>query len=53
MLSKKSFLVIGGGGLLGSHLTASMLDQGARIIAIDIDIDQMKQKLFKTNSFNF
>jgi NAD(P)-dependent dehydrogenase (short-subunit alcohol dehydrogenase family) len=45
MLNKKSFLVIGGGGLLGSHLTASMLDQGARIIAIDIDLEQMKQKL--------
>ena len=44
-LNKKSFLVIGGGGLLGSHLTASMLDQGARIIAIDIDLEQMKQKL--------
>jgi NAD(P)-dependent dehydrogenase (short-subunit alcohol dehydrogenase family) len=45
MPSKKSFLIIGGGGLLGSHLISTILNQGARVIAIDIDLDQMKQKL--------
>lgn len=45
ILSKKSFLVIGGGGLLGSHLISKMLAEGAHVIAVDSDLENMQKNL--------
>ena len=36
LLFGKKFLVIGAGGLLGSHLIQGILAQGAQVIAADI-----------------
>ena len=45
LLKNKCFLVAGAGGLLGSRLVPSILDQGANVIAADINVDLMTQRL--------
>ena len=45
MLNKNRYLVIGGGGLLGSHLVSEILLTGAEVIAVDRDLDLMKKTL--------
>lgn len=45
MLKNKSILVVGGGGLLGSCLISKILSEGAQVIAIDINLENMRQKL--------
>ena len=49
MLKNKSFLVVGGGGLLGSCLISKILSEGAQVIAIDINLENMKQELALLN----
>lgn len=45
LLKNKCFLVAGAGGLLGSRLVPSILAQGAKVIAADINVDIMTQRL--------
>lgn len=45
LLEEKTILVVGAGGLLGSHLVAEILNQGAKVIAVDINIDSMTERL--------
>lgn len=42
LLKDKRILVAGAGGLLGSHLSAHLIKQGATIVAADIDLDKAK-----------
>ena len=49
MLKNKSILVVGGGGLLGSCLISKLLSEGAHVIAIDINLENMRQKLNLVN----
>ena len=41
LLEDKTILIAGAGGLLGTHLVEAVLTQGARVIAADIDVEQM------------
>ncbi|MGO0305863.1 oxidoreductase [Endozoicomonas acroporae] len=45
LLENKQILIAGAGGLLGSQLIADSLAQGAKVIAADINLEQMKKKL--------
>lgn len=45
LLQNKTFLVAGAGGLLGTRLVPAILEQGARVIAADLNIDSMKTRL--------
>ena len=45
LLKHKCFLVAGAGGLLGSHLVPSILAQGGKVIAADVNVDTMAQRL--------
>lgn len=45
LLENKTILVAGAGGLLGSHLVPEILKQGAHIIAVDIHLDKMSERL--------
>ena len=49
LLENKTILIAGAGGLLGSQLVASALDQGAKVIAADINIEKLEILL---NSLN-
>lgn len=42
LLENKTILIAGAGGLLGSQLVASTLEQGANVIAADINIEKLK-----------
>lgn len=44
-LFDKKILVVGAGGLLGSQLVASILEQGAKVIATDICLEKTKNNL--------
>ncbi|MCW1388558.1 oxidoreductase [Acinetobacter baumannii] len=44
-LNNKKILIVGAGGLLGIHLVASMLKQGAKVIAADLCVDLMRERL--------
>ena len=48
LLQNKTILIAGAGGLLGSHLVPEILNQGAKVIAVDIDLDAMTQRLLNT-----
>ncbi|XZT24291.1 SDR family NAD(P)-dependent oxidoreductase [Acinetobacter baumannii] len=45
LLLNKTFLVAGAGGLLGTRLVAAILEQGAKVIAADINIESMGARL--------
>ncbi|WP_440144523.1 oxidoreductase [Aeromonas veronii] len=45
LLNKKRILVAGAGGLLGSRLVPAILAQGGKVIAADINVDAMVQRL--------
>ena len=45
LLLGKSILVFGAGGLLGVSLVASLLQQSAKVIAVDINSDTLKTQL--------
>ncbi|MEZ8144274.1 flagellin modification protein A [Enterovibrio norvegicus FF-454] len=45
LLDRKTFLIVGAGGLLGSKIVLEALDQGAKIIAADVDLNSMKTRL--------
>ncbi|MGO2337390.1 oxidoreductase [Providencia heimbachae] len=45
LLKSKKILVAGAGGLLGSKLVLTLLNQGAKVIGADINVDTMAEKL--------
>jgi len=45
LLENKTFLVAGAGGLLGTKLVAAILGQGASVIAADLKVESMKERL--------
>lgn len=45
MLNNKTILVAGAGGLLGAKTVCALLENHARVIAADIDVDLMRAKL--------
>ncbi|MEX6067873.1 SDR family oxidoreductase, partial [Providencia hangzhouensis] len=47
LVKNKLFLVAGAGGLLGSKLVSALLSQNAKVIAADINIDGMVERLKK------
>ena len=47
LLVGEHVLVIGAGGLLGSKVTKHALDQGAKVIAVDLSLDYVQDKLSK------
>lgn len=49
LLKDKNILVIGAGGLLGSTLVAELLNQKARVIAADINLELMSTRLKSIN----
>ena len=51
ILAGETVLVIGAGGLLGSKVTKHALDQGAKVLAVDLNRDYLKKKLLD-NSVN-
>lgn len=44
-LANKKILITGAGGLLGSQLVVSILEQGAKVIAADLDLEKTKTNL--------
>jgi len=44
-LSGKRFLIAGAGGLLGTRIIAGLLDQGAAVVAADLDVNATKSRL--------
>ncbi|MGR5464698.1 flagellin modification protein A [Photobacterium damselae subsp. damselae] len=44
-LENKTFLITGAGGLLGSLLVSKVLEQGAKVIAADIDQKAMSERI--------
>lgn len=49
LLKGKKILIAGGAGLLGAKIVKEILAQGAKVIAVDIDIDLMRRKLITQN----
>lgn len=49
LLENKTILIAGAGGLLGGHLVADILVQGANVIAADINIEKIKVLLSELN----
>lgn len=45
LLENQTILVAGAGGLLGSRIIPEALKQGAKVIAADIELNSMKQRL--------
>ncbi|WP_447890181.1 oxidoreductase [Pseudomonas hormoni] len=53
MLKNKTILVVGAGGLLGTRLVSTLVDQGARVIAADVDRHTMMERLEKSLAGNW
>lgn len=49
LLKNKTVLVAGAGGLLGSRLVSGILEQGAKVIAADINVEKIKVSLAALN----
>lgn len=49
LLLDKNILIAGAGGLIGSKIVAKALAQGANVIAADIDVLSMKNRLLSVN----
>ncbi|WP_417448335.1 oxidoreductase [Idiomarina abyssalis] len=49
LLNNKTVLVAGAGGLLGSRLVSGILEQGAKVIAADINVEKIKVSLAALN----
>lgn len=47
LLEGKTILIAGAGGLLGSQLVSAILQQEARVIAVDISLESMERQLTK------
>jgi NAD(P)-dependent dehydrogenase (short-subunit alcohol dehydrogenase family) len=47
LLVRECVLVIGAGGLLGTKVTKNALEQGAKVIAVDLSVDDLQEKLSK------
>lgn len=47
LLCNKTIAVAGAGGLLGTSIVSAALNQGANIIAVDVDINNTKRRLEK------
>lgn len=47
LLAEESVLIIGAGGLLGTQVTKNALEQGAKVIAVDLSLDGLQEKLSK------
>ena len=47
MLVEECVLVIGAGGLLGAQVTKNALEQGAKVIAVDLSLGNLQDKLSK------
>ncbi|OXL41863.1 flagellin modification protein A [Enterobacter mori] len=45
LLENKKIIVLGAGGLLGACLTKACIENGAKVIAVDLDINHIKTKL--------
>ncbi|USD60247.1 SDR family oxidoreductase [Vibrio sp. SCSIO 43140] len=45
LLTGKTILIAGAGGLLGSKIVPAALEQGATVIAADLNVEGMKQRL--------
>ncbi|MHC8387655.1 oxidoreductase [Pseudomonas sp. MDT2-39-1] len=52
MLRNKTILVAGAGGLLGARLVATLIEQGASVVAIDVNRQSMMARLEKTVAGN-
>lgn len=49
LLKGKTILIAGAGGLLGSRIVPAALEQGATVIAADLNVEGMKQRLEGVN----
>lgn len=47
LIAEKTFIVAGGGGLLGAKLIYGAMKQGAKVIAADVDVISMKDRLIQ------
>ncbi len=47
LLDNKTILIAGAGGLLGTQLVAAVLAQGANVIAADLHVEAMRERLVK------
>lgn len=45
ILENKNIVIFGSGGLLGACLTKACLANGSKVIAVDLDINHIKNKL--------
>ena len=49
MLKQKKIIVFGASGLLGSHVVVDLLNKGADVIAIDINVSALEKKITSTS----
>lgn len=52
MLTNKKIIVAGAGGLLGLQIVAALLAHNARVIALDIDYNQLQQRIAQAGIAN-
>lgn len=50
ILKDKKILVVGAAGLLGSELVKALIEQGAEVIAADINITRLQERFFGADS---
>jgi NAD(P)-dependent dehydrogenase (short-subunit alcohol dehydrogenase family) len=49
MLTDKKVLVLGASGLLGTKVVKSLLQHGSKVIAVDLEIERLKERLKEFN----